>query len=125
MEILVSSLLAICAGLLAIPVTVFFVEVIAAVALPFRNHIPHNGNESRSRLAVLVPAHDEGAALLQTIADIQMQLRPGDRLLVVADNCTDDTAESPSRQVRRLLNAMILINAAKDTRWILAFGISI
>ena len=92
MEILVSSLLVICAGLLAIPVTVFFIEVIAAVALPFRNYIPHNGNESRSRLAVLVPAHDEGTALLQTIADIQMQLRPGDRLLVVADNCTDDTA---------------------------------
>ena len=66
--------------------------MIAALALPFRNYIPHNGNESRSRLAVLVPAHDEGAVLLQTIADIQMQLRPGDRLLVVADNCADDTA---------------------------------
>jgi cellulose synthase/poly-beta-1,6-N-acetylglucosamine synthase-like glycosyltransferase len=92
MEILVSSLLVICAGLLAIPVTVFFIEVVAALALPFRNYIPLNGNESRSRLAVLVPAHDEGAALLQTIADIQMQLRLGDRLLVVADNCTDDTA---------------------------------
>lgn len=92
MEILVSSFLATCAGLLAIPVAVFFLEIIVALALPLRDCTPHNGNESRRRLAVLVPAHDEGAALLQTISDIQTQLHPGDRLLVVADNCTDDTA---------------------------------
>ena len=32
------------------------------------------------------------AGLLPTLADIKAQLRAGDRLLVVADNCTDDTA---------------------------------
>ena len=93
MKILVSSFLVICAGLLAIPVAVFFINDRRSRTTA-RDYIPHNGNESRSRLAVLVPAHDEGAVLLQTISDIQMQLRPGDRLLVVADNCTDDTAES-------------------------------
>jgi len=39
-----------------------------------------------------VPAHNEGVGLLPTIRDIKAQLRSGDRLLVVADNCTDDTA---------------------------------
>jgi glycosyltransferase involved in cell wall biosynthesis len=43
-------------------------------------------------VAVLVPAHDESSNCLSTIGDIKGQLRPGDRLLVVADNCTDDTA---------------------------------
>jgi cellulose synthase/poly-beta-1,6-N-acetylglucosamine synthase-like glycosyltransferase len=42
--------------------------------------------------AVLIPAHNEGAGILPTIRDIQAQLEPNDRILVVADNCTDDTA---------------------------------
>jgi cellulose synthase/poly-beta-1,6-N-acetylglucosamine synthase-like glycosyltransferase len=42
--------------------------------------------------AVLIPAHNEGAGMLPTIRDIQAQLEPNDRILVVADNCTDDTA---------------------------------
>ena len=41
---------------------------------------------------VLIPAHDEGAGILPTICDVQAQLRPNDGILVVADNCTDDTA---------------------------------
>ncbi len=45
------------------------------------------------RVAVLVPAHNESAHVLPTIACLQRQLRPGDRLLVIADNCNDDTAE--------------------------------
>jgi glycosyltransferase involved in cell wall biosynthesis len=41
---------------------------------------------------VIVPAHNESAGILPTIEDIKRQLSPGDRLLVVADNCSDDTA---------------------------------
>jgi len=44
-----------------------------------------------SRVAVLVPAHNESKELMPTL-DITLQLRPSDRGLVVADNCTDDTA---------------------------------
>ncbi len=43
-------------------------------------------------VAVLVPAHNESSNLVATLSAIQAQLRPQDRLLVVADNCTDDTA---------------------------------
>jgi cellulose synthase/poly-beta-1,6-N-acetylglucosamine synthase-like glycosyltransferase len=43
------------------------------------------------RTAVLIPAHNEGAGILPTIRDVQAQLGPNDRILVVADNCTDDT----------------------------------
>jgi cellulose synthase/poly-beta-1,6-N-acetylglucosamine synthase-like glycosyltransferase len=45
-----------------------------------------------SRMTVLIPAHDEGAGILPTIRDAEAQLGPNDRILVVADNCTDDTA---------------------------------
>ena len=44
------------------------------------------------RTTVLIPAHNEGTEILPTIRDVQAQLGPNDRILVVADNCTDDTA---------------------------------
>lgn len=76
---------------LAIPVAVFVVEVIAAVALrPRELTIPDR--EFSESVAVLVPAHNESVGILPTLADIKPQLRARDHLVVVADNCTDDTA---------------------------------
>jgi hypothetical protein len=49
-------------------------------------------HEAAPRLAVLVPAHNESAHVLPTIACLRGQLGPGDRLVVIADNCDDDTA---------------------------------
>jgi len=92
MEALVSCLLVIVAGILAITVIVFFLEIVAATALSRRRCpiLPNPG--LRQSVAVLVPAHNESSGLLPTLACIQSQLLPGDRLLVVADNCSDDTA---------------------------------
>jgi cellulose synthase/poly-beta-1,6-N-acetylglucosamine synthase-like glycosyltransferase len=45
------------------------------------------------RTTVLIPAHNEGVGILPTIRDVQAQLGPNDSILVVADNCTDDTAK--------------------------------
>src|SRR5437879_5400266 len=88
----ISFFLTTLAVLLAIPVAVFLIEVVASVALPQRERSMPPGGHSDRRVAVLVPAHDESAGLLPTIADIKAQLHASDRLLVVADNCTDDTA---------------------------------
>lgn len=83
--------LAACALLLLVPSLVFFVEVAAGCLLPARygqmSPSPYDG-----RIAVLIPAHNESAGIKATLEDVTRQLRPGDRLLVVADNCTDDTA---------------------------------
>jgi cellulose synthase/poly-beta-1,6-N-acetylglucosamine synthase-like glycosyltransferase len=76
--------------LLAIPVTTFIVEAITGLAPVSRSAVARP--TWRGRIAVLVPAHDEGVAMLPTLADIRSQLRAGDRILVVADNCADDTA---------------------------------
>jgi glycosyltransferase involved in cell wall biosynthesis len=43
-------------------------------------------------VAVLIPAHNEAAGIEATLRCLQAQLHPCDRLLVVADNCSDDTA---------------------------------
>lgn len=47
---------------------------------------------ARPRIAVLIPAHNEAAGIVRTLQSILPQLQSGDRLLVVADNCDDDTA---------------------------------
>jgi cellulose synthase/poly-beta-1,6-N-acetylglucosamine synthase-like glycosyltransferase len=77
-------------GLLAIPVLVFLIEVTASIA--FRSPPQRNSGSLTRRLAVLVPAHNEEAGLSSTLESIKLELVPGDRLLVVADNCTDNTA---------------------------------
>jgi len=77
---------------LTIVIATLFVEILAAG----RNRKRTSDAEPRSawpRVAVLVPAHNESIGLIPTLADAQSQLRPTDRLLVVADNCDDDTAE--------------------------------
>ena len=78
------------AALFVIPATVLLAEVIACVAGPSRDEKRHG--DSYPRVAVLVPAHNESTGLVSTLNDIKAQLRPGDRLLVVADNCNDDTS---------------------------------
>jgi cellulose synthase/poly-beta-1,6-N-acetylglucosamine synthase-like glycosyltransferase len=41
---------------------------------------------------VLIPAHDEGRGISAVVRAVRAQLRPCDRMMLVADNCTDDTA---------------------------------
>jgi cellulose synthase/poly-beta-1,6-N-acetylglucosamine synthase-like glycosyltransferase len=79
--------------LLAVAVVVLLIEIFAAVLLPQPQPLALLGRSLSQRVVVLVPAHNESIGLLPTLADIRAQLRPSDRLLVVADNCTDDTAE--------------------------------
>lgn len=75
--------------LIVLPVGVLFVQVLLAW-LPARS-LP-SAKSSRPRVAVLVPAHNESSVIVATLKTIGPQLLEGDRLLVVADNCSDDTA---------------------------------
>ncbi|CAM5793385.1 glycosyltransferase family 2 protein [Rhizobacter fulvus] len=49
-------------------------------------------NQSRVPYAVVMPAHDEAAGIGAAIRAVREQLGDADRLLVVADNCSDETA---------------------------------
>ena len=72
------------------PVLILAAEV--AAALFAEEHAPAPPAGTRPRVAVLIPAHDEGSGIGDTLRALIPQLRHGDRLLVVADNCADDTA---------------------------------
>ncbi len=85
-EILLSAI----AVLLFIPSLVIFVQVLfACFPRKYDDVTPADG----MRIAVLIPAHNESSGIIATLASIKPQLKSVDRLLVVADNCSDDTAE--------------------------------
>jgi len=70
-----------------------FLDVQSGAALfPHRRVRSASGDRS-PRLAVIIPAHNESLMIRKTIDSIRSHLPPGGRLLVVADNCTDSTAE--------------------------------
>lgn len=53
----------------------------------------HSAGEAfHSRAVAIIPAHNEEAVIADAIAALQTQTRPLDRIIVVADKCTDDTA---------------------------------
>jgi cellulose synthase/poly-beta-1,6-N-acetylglucosamine synthase-like glycosyltransferase len=88
---LASCLLSVIAGCLAVPTFVFVIEICAACFVTRPGEAAPA--QRRGTVAVLIPAHNEGAGLVATLNDVKAQLRPGDRLVLVADNCTDDTAD--------------------------------
>ena len=47
---------------------------------------------TRSAITVLIPAHNEEASIAATIRALRRQTLLPDRIIVIADNCTDDTA---------------------------------
>jgi cellulose synthase/poly-beta-1,6-N-acetylglucosamine synthase-like glycosyltransferase len=80
--------------LLLLPALVFALQLIMAtksrLPKPAAGAKPPSGR--RPSIAVLVPAHDESVGIVATLVSIRAQLQGGDRVLVVADNCSDDTA---------------------------------
>ncbi len=75
---------------LLVPVAIFATEVLASLT---SERLPEeSANNHRPSVAIIVPAHEEADGIGKTVAALISQLRPGDRLLVVADNCTDETA---------------------------------
>lgn len=86
-------LLALAAALVAVFVLVFSVQILAAVQPPRDTSVyKRQRRRRRARIAVLVPAHNEASGIAHTLASVTPQLHADDRILVVADNCSDDTA---------------------------------
>ncbi|MDX2099189.1 MAG: glycosyltransferase family 2 protein [Leptolyngbyaceae cyanobacterium bins.59] len=74
---------------LLVPSLVLLVEALAA---QFSQSPTQNSDTQRPRLAVLIPAHNEELEIQQTLLGVLPELEAGDRLIVIADNCTDTTA---------------------------------
>jgi cellulose synthase/poly-beta-1,6-N-acetylglucosamine synthase-like glycosyltransferase len=92
------------AALLLVPAAVLMIETLVACwpgavrgdpdAAAGTNDTEH---AEPPRVVVLVPAHDEELQIEGTVAALRAQLPAGGRLVVIADNCGDRTAELAAR----------------------------
>ena len=82
-------------GLLGIPVLWFCIQIAAACffnrAFEITPGIPNE--KLPMRVTVLVPAHNESGNMLPTLRAVLAQAGKSIHVLVVADNCSDDTAD--------------------------------
>ncbi len=73
------------------PVAVFCLEVLLSLVPRRRGSVATLADDAR--VAVLIPAHDEQAVIGGTLETLMPTLPAGGRVVVVADNCRDRTAE--------------------------------
>jgi cellulose synthase/poly-beta-1,6-N-acetylglucosamine synthase-like glycosyltransferase len=88
----VYSILLVGSVITALPVAILVLETIAAMSGREQAPAPPLNQTTRARIGVLIPAHKEEVALPAIVLNVRRQLLDGDRMLVVADNCSDDTA---------------------------------
>ena len=115
---IIDILLVSVALLLSTPVFVLFVQI-AFACLPKTRGIEIPA--IKVRVAILIPAHNEAEGIIATINSILPQLNPGDRLLIVADNCTDKTAAIAIENGAEAIERHNLSNRGKG--YALDFGI--
>jgi cellulose synthase/poly-beta-1,6-N-acetylglucosamine synthase-like glycosyltransferase len=99
---ILAELLLLC---LALPAVFACSYLLTATLLSSRPRIPSPASKTL-RFDLIVPAHNEMAIIERTIASLQSVRWPRDkfRVIVVADNCTDDTAG-----VARGAGALVLV----------------
>ncbi|WP_315806742.1 MULTISPECIES: glycosyltransferase family 2 protein [unclassified Bradyrhizobium] len=89
MTIFLTISLTLIAGIIGIPIALLMIEVCASLL----KAAEAEGQRGASpRAAVVVPAHNESGGIVPTLRDLRTQMTDRDRLIVVADNCSDDTA---------------------------------
>lgn len=95
---------------LLFPCLMLLLEIVFAV----HGRVPEDVSgrlPDKTRLAVLVPAHDEAVGIGKTLAGLGLEVRPHDKLIVVADNCSDDTAA-----IARAAGATVIERFDQDLR---------
>ncbi len=89
-------------GIIIIAATAIVFETIAALMsisprrrllTSYRADVSRAATDGKVRVTALVPAHNEEFSLPVTLNALLAQARPPDRVIVVADNCTDRTVE--------------------------------
>ena len=118
---LIAVLVTLFAGVVAIPVFVFALEIILALVAHKRGFKEGEILLSRPKIAVLVPAHNEEATISLTLEGICAQLRKTDKLIVVADNCEDKTADIAKKSGAIVLERFDIVNKGKG--FALDFGV--
>lgn len=118
------GVLALIAAPVAVALTAIagYLTVLGIAAFTTARQTPAAGARTR-RFAVLVPAHDEAAVIGRLLSSLRGQRYPAERadIFVVADNCTDATAEIARRAGALVFERTEPILQAKGhaLRWLL------
>ncbi len=118
MQIYIEIILILLVIFAAEPVLLFTIEIIFAFRSQARVSVDF---KQKTNVAILMPAHNEEAVIGKTIACLQKQLAPEQRLIVVADNCTDNTVE-----IARATKAEVIVRNDTTNRgkgFALEFGV--
>jgi 1,2-diacylglycerol 3-beta-glucosyltransferase len=91
----VGTTLAILIAIAGLPPAAAGTYLLILALASFRGAQPATATDARWRLAVLVPAHNEEALIARCLASLSDQTYPPSlyRVVVVADNCSDRTAQ--------------------------------
>lgn len=87
---LLEILLLLSITILAIPVSIFAIQILAALA--YTNKPPELSGDKLPNLTILMPAHNESLVITETIKTLIPVLDSPHQILVIADNCNDETA---------------------------------
>lgn len=99
--------------LLSVPVIFFCVEVLIGLRFTGIDLDKLSAVQTRNvSCVVLIPAHNEASVIERTLSLLKNEVDPElDRILVVADNCVDDTAN-----IARSLNCDVIERSNNDNR---------
>jgi cellulose synthase/poly-beta-1,6-N-acetylglucosamine synthase-like glycosyltransferase len=114
----IDFLLAVASLALLVPIGLLFIEVLSGLT---RGNSPSTTMAERRPVGIVMPAHNEASVIGRSIRSILPQLTPSDRLVVVADNCSDDTSK-----VAALEGAEVIIRCDSERRgkgYALDFGV--
>lgn len=99
---------------------IYIVEVVVGLIGRKQSDADISSAAENPKIAVLIPAHDEASIISRNIAMLVSGVPAGTQILVVADNCSDDTA-----LLARAAGAEVVERADQEQRgkgYALAFG---
>jgi len=79
--------------------------------MTYRDAPKRENGAAPTKIVALMPAHNEADCVADTLAALKRQTAHVDRLVVVADNCTDDTA-----QIAAAAGAEVLVTQGNEDR---------
>lgn len=107
--------------ILLVPTLFFFMEVVAAVVSLASSKSDREAVSTMGKYAVLIPAHNEEKVLGGTLDSLRQCKVSPSSILVVADNCSDATAEVARSFGVRVLSRIDPVNLGKG--YALAYGV--
>ncbi len=96
--------------IILIPCLMFFLECLAAFILPASSW---DLEAEQPRTTVLIPAHNEAEQIKDVVEVLLPQVTEQDQIIVIADNCHDNTAELAKSTGVRVLERENLIERGK------------